>query len=543
MLKNIVYLKIRYAEIVYSPKLKINQNMKKKLLFLIILIAISFNSPAQKKGTTPKSVKKTVTTAPAKDIEVKVATDVPFVILNLAPSNPVSQEVIAKVKSEGINLSGNDFKIPRSKERGFMYDSFLLYKENLDAFLINLKGDIEKIPSGSRLITVTKNNSHILADACKYESDWTKCRNIRVIDNTGKTISPDLSKYYFGSTGSFYNSENHTYVIVSASGDSQNIITEDGKTFFANDVSNLSFILPGYVSFKESGKLKLMELSTKKITDLSAYTDVSPLRVNSYLVGTINEKNFLINPVNNKILFETDKLIREVHGLDDNSPKNYFVLGGFQAETLVDINGKKVLEDEYRRFGFASDGVTFFVENKQGKNNFYNLVKKAFVYKDFYSQLKSEGELTLVKYQQYYEVYNNNGNSNTSIEGYLMYDESKKVTDVQKYNSLLLITKKTDDNKTLCDVYSAITHTFLYENVKGCGPIANADYYYLLNKDNIDNKYSIINGKGAVLTDEIIVPDYIQYNNSKGYFELTKKFKGKPVECYDKKGIKIECIK
>ncbi|MEZ0184432.1 hypothetical protein AB9T89_19470 [Flavobacterium oncorhynchi] len=65
----------------------------------------------------------------------------------------------------------------------------------------------------------------------------------------------------------------------------------------------------------------------------------------------------------------------------------------------------------------------------------------------------------------------------------------------------------------------------------------------MLNKISADNKYSIINGKGAVLTKEIIVPDYKQYNYSKEYFELTKKFNGKPTECYDKKGVKIECTK
>ncbi|MFH6937535.1 hypothetical protein [Flavobacterium sp. FlaQc-30] len=62
-----------------------------------------------------------------------------------------------------------------------------------------------------------------------------------------------------------------------------------------------------------------------------------------------------------------------------------------------------------------------------------------------------------------------------------------------------------------------------------------ATYYFLLNKNGTDNKYSIINDKGVVLTEEIIVPNYIQYNCSKEYFELTKKFKGKPIECYDKK--------
>ncbi|CAM3552613.1 hypothetical protein [Flavobacterium chungbukense] len=518
--------------------------MKKQLLLLTILIVTALSSSAQKKSTTPKPTKKPITaTTTTKALEVKEVADIPFVILNLAPSNPVSQEVIAKVKSQGINLSGNDFKIPRSTERGFMYDSFLLYKENLDAYLINLKGDIEKIPTGSRLITVTKNNYRVLADACKYENDWTKCRNIRIIDSNGKTISPDFSQYYYGQMESFYNSEDHTYIIVSASLDSQNIITEEGKTLFPKDVSKLSFILPGYIYYEEGGKRKLMELNTKKITDLSGYSRVTGLRVNSYLVGELNGKNVLINPVNNKVLFETDKLIGEVHGLDDSTPKNYFALGGFQDVTLVGINGKKILEDQYKRVYFQNDGITFFVENKQGKENFYNLAKKAFVYKDFYTQLKSEGELTLVKYQQYYEVYNNMGNSNTSNDGYLMYDESKKVTDVQICNNLLSITKKIDENNTLYDVYSALTHTFLYENVKSFGRIRNADYYYIVNKTGEDNKRTIINGKGAILVDEIIVPDYIQYNNSKGYFEFTKKFNGKPTECYDKKGVKIECTK
>lgn len=527
----------------HSPKLKTNKKMKRQLLFLIILTAVSFSSPAQKKSTAGKPVKKTVTTAPAKEAEVKAATYVPFVLLNSDPTRQVPQEVIAKVKSEGLNLNGTDFKIPTSTERGFMYDSFLLYKENQEEYVININGDIEKIPAGSRLITVTKNNSKILADACSYSSDWTKCRNIRVVDNTGKTTSPDLSRYYYGGTGSFYNSESHSYVIISSDVDSQNIITEEGKTLLPNDVSRLKFILRGYVSFEEAGKLKLMELSTKKITELSGYSSLSGLPLNNYLIGRTSDKYVLINPVNNKVLFESEKLISEVHGISNNTPKNYFTLGGFQAVTLVDINGKKVLEDEYRRFFFQNDGITFFIENKQGKENYYNLAKKAFVYKDFYTQLKSEGELTVVKYQQYYEVYNNNGNFNTSNEGYLMYDESKKVTNVQKYSSLILITKKTEDNNTLCDVYSGLTHTLLYENVKSCGPIRNADYYFLLNKNNIDNKYTIINGKGAIVTDEIIVPDYIQYNYSKGYFELTKKFNGKPTECYDKKGIKIECTK
>jgi hypothetical protein len=515
--------------------------MKRQLLFFIIFIATALSSSAQKKALGSKPIKKPVITAATKEVAY-----VPFVMLNLAPTRPVSQEVIAKIKSQGINLSGNDFKISTSTERGFMYDSFVLHNENLDPYLININGDIEKIPAGSRLITVTKNNSHILADACKYESEWTKCRNIRIVDNTGKIISPDLSKYYYGMMESFYNSESHTYVIVSSESsgvDSSNIITEDGKTLFSTDVAGLSFILPGFVSFKEDGKLKLMELSTKKITDLSAYSSVSALRVNKYLVGSINEKYILIDPVNNKVLFETDKLISEVHGLDDSTPKNYFALGGFQTVTLVDINGKKVLEDEYKRIYFHKNGVTFFVENKQGKENCYDLAKKAFVYKDFYTELRSEGELTLVKYQQYYEVYNNNSNSNTSIEGYLMYDESKKVTNVQKYSSLLSITKKIDNDKKLCDVYSAITHSFLYENAVAFGPIRNADYYYLLNKNNIDNKFSIINGKGDVLVEEIIIPDYIQYNYKNGYFEFTKKFNGKPTECYDKKGVKIDCIK
>lgn len=517
--------------------------MKRRILFLIILIATTINSNAQKKVASSKPVKKITTKAvtETKAIEPKEAAYVPFVILNIAPSRLVPQEVIAKVKSLDLNLSGNEFKIPKSTEKGFMYDSFVLYKENLDPYLININGDVEKIPTGSRLITVTKNNSKILADACKYESDWTKCRNIRIVDNTGKVTSPDLSKYYYGMMESFYNSENHTYVIVSTSVNSQNVITEEGKTLFANDVSDLSFILPGYVCYKEDGKRKLMELSTKNISDLSAYLDVSGFPINNYILGATKEKAFLINPKDNKVLFESDELISEVNHLEKSTPKDYFTLGGFHDLTIVDVNGKKVLEDKYKRVGFGSDGKTIFVENKQGKNNFYNLEKKAFVYKDFYTDLFSQGELTFVKYQQYYEVYNNNGNSNTSNEGFLMYDESKKVTGVRACGSLLSITKKTEDNKTLSDVYSCISHSILYENVVGLGPIKDADYYFLLNKNNVDNKYSIINGKGAVLTEEIIVPDYIRYNNTKGYFELTKKFGGKATECYDKKGVKIDC--
>jgi hypothetical protein len=532
-------------------KYPVNKNKKHKnmnrLLFLIILFTTSQICLAQKKIQNSKPIKKITPT------EIKEETNVPFKLLDISPSRLVPQDVISKARNMGarLTLTYNDFKIPTSTENDFMYDSFVLYGEKEESYLVNINGNIERIPSDTRLITVTKNNSKILVDQCVSQVESSKCSNIRIIDNTGKTLDSDLSKYYYSVNmrKNLYNSENNTYVLVYSNIGSENIITENGKTFFADDVSGIQFIIPGFITYQEGGKEKLMELSTKKNIDISNYQEVYALHVNKLFVGIQNKKYVLFNPVTNTKLFESEKSINEVYPLSNINPKNYFTLGHDNL-TLVDITGKKVLEDEYKRFNFSFEGNKIEVEEatiqefKTGKKNYYNLEKKAFVYKKFYTDLYSIAELTYVRYERYYEVYNNYPNTNSSNDGFLMYDEDKKVTDLYRPSTRMTsIAKQIGDNDKIYDIYSNSTHSLIYENISGLSRIENpgAVDYFRLNKNNVGNKYSITDEEGKIVIEEIIIPDYIRFNEKKGFFELTKKRNGKAMECYDKTGAKINC--
>ena len=309
--------------------------MNRFLLLIILFSTTQICFSQKKKIATP--IKKTVV------VEIKEEKDVPIKLLSLAPSRLVSKDVISKARSMGASVSGGDFKIPTSSEKHFMYDDFVLYGENQESYLININGNVEKIPADTRLITTTKNNSKIVVDKCINQSEWSKCSNIRIIDNTGKKLDVDLSKYYYALNmqENLYNSDNNSYVIVHSNSGAENIITDNGATIFANDVSGISFIIPGFVTYDEAGKEKLMELSTKKNIDISIYEDINALPVNKLLVGKHNEKYILFNPATNKIFFESDKAIREVYVLSDVNPKNYFIVGDYDKPILVDSKGKK----------------------------------------------------------------------------------------------------------------------------------------------------------------------------------------------------------
>ncbi|MNY66551.1 hypothetical protein D3C86_2039950 [compost metagenome] len=47
-----------------------------------------------------------------------------------------------------------------------------------------------------------------------------------------------------------YNSEDHTYVLAYTESGGQNIITENGSTFFTSDVYGIDLIMPGFIIYK-----------------------------------------------------------------------------------------------------------------------------------------------------------------------------------------------------------------------------------------------------------------------------------------------------
>lgn len=516
----------------------------RNLTAVLLLTALAVAAPAghaQKKAPAAKPSKKTVPVEKVTTPAAKEESNVPFKILDLAPSRPVPQELIAKVKEMGANASGNPFKIPTAEEKNFMYDDFVLYGENQESYLVNLNGTIEKVPADTRLITTTKNHSKILTDKCIHQTEMSKCSNIRIIGADGKKLNTDLSKYYFAFNmrEDLYNSEDHTYVLAYTESGGQNIITENGSTFFTSDVYGIDLIMPGFIIYKEkqADPKQLLQLSTRKKIDISKYDEINVLSVNKLLVGKQSEKYFLINPVADKILFESDKRIQEVYYPSDTNPKNYFILGNSDSPTLVDVTGKKVLEGDYNRFGFYVAGNTFSVENKQGKQNYYDLSKKAFVYGDFYNSLSTEGPFDVAKYNGYIQIYDNKSSE-------LLYGEAKNVKSIRFAGNIYIITKReTAENpdKNL-DIYDRENRTLLYENASYLSSITNTESYFTMavNK-NLENKYSIINRKGAVVIPEIIIPNYIKYNTDKKIFELTKKSNGKPTDCYDLTGVKINC--
>jgi len=507
-----------------------------KLIFSLILITAAQICFAQKKTTNSKATNKISDT----EIKTTEALNIPFALISTSPSKQLSPEAISKIKSKGLYITEN-YKIPTSYlEDDYMFDNFILYGDKKDSYLIDVNGNVEAIPLNTRLITTTKTGSKILVDNCEDRSEWAKCTNIRIADNTGKLINTDLSKYYIalGSTFDLYNSENNTYVIVSSSPGSENIITENGKPFFTTDVSGIRFIIPGYISYEEVGMKKLMELKTKKNIDISKYTQIYGLSKNKLIVGIQNNEYALFNPVTSNVIFKSEKLIAEVKRIDKVTAKNYFTLSsGNNDFTLVDVNGKKVLAEVYKRIVFQDDGFTIFVENNEDKKNEYNLKKNEFSYKKFYKDISKTKELTFIMYDKYYEVYDNVTNT-------LLYDETKRVSHFNdNMGTMFLINKRVNDNSfsTIYDVYSKQNKTLIYENIAGLSRIENTDYYFKLNKNNLGNKYSIVDKNGKIIIQEIFIPNYIQFNNNKGVFELTKKKNGKVDECYDKIGNKINC--
>lgn len=493
------------------------------------------------KKTTAKPVKKAVTSEKTITPIVTEESNVPFKLLDLAPSRPVPQELITKAKEMGANANGNPFKIPTVEEKDFMYDDFILYGEKQESYLVSMNGNIEKIPADIHLITTTKNNSRILTDKCINLTEMSKCSNIRIIGSDGKKLNIDLSKYHFAFNmkQNLYNSEDHTYVIVYTESGGQNIIMENGTTFFTSDFSHISFIVPGFVIYQEKhgDQKQLMQLSTRKKIDISKYDDINALTVNKLLVAKKNEKYFLINPVTDKVLFESDKRIQELYYPSDVNPKNYFVLANSDSSTLVDITGKKVLEGEYTRFGFYVSGNIFSVENKQRKQNYYDLAKKAFVYGDFYNSLSTEGPFDVAKYNGYIQIYDNKTKE-------LLYGADKKVKEIRFAGNMYILTKQEVSNNSgkNLDIYDRESRSLLYENASYLSSITNTESYFIMALDkNLDNKYSILNRKGAVIIPEIVIPYYIKYNIDKKIFELTKKSTGKPTDCYDLAGVKINC--
>ena len=512
------------------------------MLILIASLAAVPTCHSQKKAVA-KPVKKAAPVEKAVVSVVKEESNVPFKLLNLAPSRVVPNELIAKAKEMGANASGNAFKIPTVEEKDFMYDNFVLYGENQESYLISLNGTIEKIPADTRLITTTKNNSRILTDKCIRQSEMSKCSNIRIIGPDGKNLNVNLSRYHFAFNmrQNLYNSEDHTYVIAYTESGEENIITENGSTFFPSDVYGLSFTVPGFISYEEKrgDKIQLMQLSTRKKIDISKYDDIRVLTVNKLLVGKQNNKYFLINPAADKILFESDKRIDEVYYPSDVNPKNYFILGNSDSPTLVDVTGKKVLEGDYTRFGFYVAGNVFSVENSKGKQNYYDLSKKAFVYGDFYNSLSTEGPFDVAKYNGYIQIY-----SNATRE--LLYGAAKNVKDLRFAGNMYIITKQepADNSGKNVDIYERESRSLLYENVYSLGSISGTESYYTMVKDkNLENKYSIVNRKGEMIISEIVIPDYIRYNKEKKIFELTKKntAKAAATDCYDLTGVKINC--
>lgn len=513
---------------------------------MLLVTALAMAAPAghaQKKAPAAKPSKKTVPVEKVTTPAAKEESNVPFKILDLAPSRPVPQELIAKVKGMGANASGNPFKIPTAEEKNFMYDDFVLYGENQESYLVNLNGTIEKIPADTRLITTTKNHSKILTDKCIHQTEMSKCSNIRIIGADGKKLNTDLSKYYFAFNmrEDLYNSEDHTYVLAYTESGGQNIITENGSTFFTSDVYGIDLIMPGFIIYKEkqADPKQLLQLSTRKKIDISKYDEINVLSVNKLLVGKQNEKYFLINPVADKILFESDKRIQEVYYPSDTNPKNYFILGNSDSPTLVDITGKKVLEGDYNRFGFYVAGNTFSVENKQGKQNYYDLSKKAFVYGDFYNSLSTEGPFDVAKYNGYIQIYDNKTKD-------LLYGASKNVKSIRFAGNMYIITKKesVDNPGKNFDIYARESGKLLFENTFDLGYISGTESYYPIAKDkNLENKYSIVNRNGEVIIGEIIIPYYIRYNKERKTFELTKKniAKAAATDCYDITGLKINC--
>ncbi len=537
-----------------------------RFLLLIILFSTTQICLSQKKKS-PAPAKKTPVT------EIKEEKDVPIKLLNLAPSRLVSKDVISKARSMGASVSGGDFKIPTSSEKRFMYDDFVLYGENQESYLVNINGNVEKIPADTRLITTTKNNSKILVDKCLNQSELAKCYNIRIIDNMGKNLDINLSKYYYmlNMQENLYNSESNSYVIVHSNSGSENIITDNGTTIFANDVSGISFIIPGFATYDEGGKEKLMELSTKKNIDISVYEDIYSLPVNKLLVGKQNGKYLLFNPSANKILFESDKAIREVYALSDVNPKNYFIIGDYDQPILVDIRGKRIFEEDYARFMFYFEGNKFVVEDKQGKQNYYDLEKKAFVYRAFYNSLSTVGAFDVAKYNNYCEIYDNKTSAflygeNKDVKDFssegdfavvkyndycqvydsktntLAYGENKNIKNFRSAGNMFVITKQVDPTNSVVDIYDKSSRSIIYENVTSLRTITDTDKYFALNKGGgPENKYSIVDRDGKVLIQEIIIPNFIKYNIDKGTFELTKTMYGKTTGCYDKTGLEIKC--
>ncbi|MFD2943363.1 hypothetical protein [Flavobacterium notoginsengisoli] len=495
------------------------------------------------KKTAAKPPKKTVTTEKVASTAPVLQSSVPFKLLDLAPSRPVPEELIKKLKEMGVNISSNTFKIPAAAEKNFMYDYFLLYGEKQESYLSNLNGTIEKIPADTRLITATKNNSKIFTDKCINQVEMSKCSNIRIIGPDGKKLNADLSRYYFALNmkQNLYNSEDHTYVIVYTESGGQNIITESGSTFFPSDLFSISFIVPGFIIYeeKQGDPQQLMQLNSRKKIDISKYDYVKGLEINRYLIGKKNDKYFLIDPTTDKVLFESDKRIQEVYYPSDVNPENYFALGNSGSQELVDINGKKVIEGQYARFGFYVSGNTFSVENLQGKGNYYDLAKKAFVYGDFYNSLSTEGPFNVAKYNGYIQICDNATEE-------LLYGASKNVKELRFTANMYSIEKHgtaESAGKNL-DIYDRESRTLLFENVSSLGYISGTESYYKVSKEtNGENKYTIVNRKGKVVIPEIIVPDYIRYNSDKKVFELTKKntAKAAATDCYDLTGTKINC--
>lgn len=510
----------------------------------MLLLAACLAAPLchSQKKTAPKPVKKTAAAEKAASPAPGLQSSVPFKLLNLAPSRPVPQELVAKLKGMGASISGNTFNIPAAGEKDFMYDYFLLYGEKHESYLANLNGSIETIPADTRLISAAQDNSRIFSDRCVNQVEMSKCSNIRIIGPDGKQRNVDLSRYHFAFNmkRNLYNSPDHTYAIVYTESGGQNIIMENGSTFFPADLSSISFIVPGFIIYQEkSGDPKqLMQLGTRKKIDISKYDEIRGLEINRYLIGKKSDKYFLIDPISDKVLFESDKRIQEVYYPSDVNPENYFALGNTGSQELVDINGKKVMEGQYARFGFYVSGNAFEVENMQRKGNWYDLAKKAFVYGDFYNSLSTEGPFDVAKYDGYIQICDNATNE-------LLYGASKNVKELRFTANMYTIEKReTADNAGRnLDIYERENRTLLFENVYSLGYISGTESYYRVSKERNAEKYIIVNRKGKVVIPEITVPDYIRYNAERKIFELTKKntAKAAATECYNLTGEKISC--